>query len=571
MTNRKKDRLKIAGIALLAVLSGLIAYPHALFFAPKAEEFFGKAKLNLGLDLQGGVHLEYEAETGSLKGDQVKEAVEAAQAVIERRVNAFGVSEPLVQLAQSGGTYRIIAELPGVKDVEDAKKQIKEAPFLEFKEEDNDNPAIKEMMASLNAQSSKKAQETLEKALKGENFEELAKAESQDPGSKDKGGDLDFFKKGTMVAPFDEAVFSDEAKVGQVFPRLVESDFGWHIIKKEEERGDGDAKEIRARHILFRKYSETSFGQQYKETGLSGKNLKSARVDFGGQQGGLGEPQVVINFDDEGTKLFADITKRNLQKSLAIYIDGEMVTAPTVQAEITNGEAVITGSYTIKEANALKKRLDEGSLPVPLKLVSQQSIEASLGQAELQKSVKAGFGGFAIVSVFMILYYRFLGVVASFSLIIYSAMLLSLFKLSSLGGWPWPITLTLSGIAGFVLSIGMAVDANVLIFERIKEESRRGKSLRNALREGFLRAWPSIRDGNVSTILTAVILIWFGTGFVKGFAIILTLGVTLSMFTAVVIVRSFLMAMPLGFLERHSWLLFRSGKPDPDKKDEEHH
>jgi len=539
------------------LVATIIAYPRALFFWSGAESIVGKLKLNLGLDLQGGVHLEYQAQTENITESKIQEAVEASQAVIERRVNAFGVSEPLVQTAQSGGDYRIIVELPGVKDIEEAKSKIREAPFLEFKEEDTNNPAYEQLVQSLNTDNKHRAENVLQKVLKGDDFEALAKENSQDPGSKDNGGDLDFVKKGVLLPAFESIIFDDSLVNGKVYPQLVETQYGWHIIKKEETRGEGDNREVRSRHILFVKRSVQDIPTQYKETGLNGSHLKSARVEFGGSQG-LGEPQVAIQFDDEGTKLFADITKRNLKKTIAIYIDGQIVTAPTVQSEITSGEAVITGNYSLDEAKILKKRLDEGALPVPLKLVAQQSIEASLGQQELRKSIIAGFAGFGVVAIFMIAYYRLLGFIASIALVGYAVFLISIFKLSSISGWPFPITLTLSGIAGFVLSIGMAVDANVLIFERMKEEVRKGRSLSVAIREGFNRAWPSIRDGNYSTILTTMILVWFGTGFVKGFAIILMLGVVMSMFTALVVVRIILSALPIAFLEKRLWLFFPS-------------
>jgi preprotein translocase subunit SecD len=237
----------------------------------------------------------------------------------------------------------------------------------------------------------------------------------------------------------------------------------------------------------------------------------------------VGAPQVSLQFDDEGTQLFADLTKRNLNKRIAILIDGTIVTAPTVQSEILNGEAVITGNYTTSEANALVKRLNEGALPVPISLESQQSIDASLGAEALRQSLFAGLMGLIAVAVFMIFYYRFLGFVSVVALVLYSAMLLAIFKLSAYT--PFNITLSLSGIAGFVLSIGMAVDANVLIFERTREELAYGKNIFKAIDEGFRRAWPSIRDGNYSTLITTFILIGMGTGFVKGFALILTIGV----------------------------------------------
>ena len=295
----------------------------------------------------------------------------------------------------------------------------------------------------------------------------------------------------------------------------------------------------------------------YQETGLTGKNLENAQVVFANQ--GISEPQVSIKFDEEGTRLFAEITKRNIGKPLAIFLDGELQSAPTVQTEITNGEAVITGNFTPEEATEQVRRLNEGALPVPLELISQQSIEASLGAESLNKSLKAGVVGMLAIMVFMAVYYRFLGIIASISLLIYVAMMVSIFKLSGTLT-PWPITLSLSGIAGFILTMGMAVDANVLVFERFKEEIRDGKSIPRALEEAFRRAWPSIRDGNLSTILTSVILIWFGTSFVKGFALILVIGVLMSMFTAIVLVRSILRFSVGEWAEKRPWLLVWIGK-----------
>jgi protein-export membrane protein SecD len=239
---------------------------------------------------------------------------------------------------------------------------------------------------------------------------------------------------------------------------------------------------------------------------------------------------------------------------VSIFIDEEMVTSPTVNSEIPNGKAQITGSYTTQEANELVKRLNEGSLPVPIgDPINQQSVEASLGQISLQKSLKAGIIGMVLVMIFMILFYRFLGLVASFSLLIYSGIMITIFKLS--GFSPWQITLTLPGIAGFVLSIGMAVDANILIFERTKEEIKRGRDVLSAIEEGFRRAWTSIRDGNMSSIITAFILIEMGTGFVKGFAVTLIIGVVVSMFTAVVITRTILRFVMGKWLENKLWLI----------------
>ncbi len=509
-------------------------------------------QVNKGLDLQGGIHLEYKADVSQVADGKADDALAAAEAVIERRVNAFGVGEPLVQLSRSGTEHRIIVELPGVKDIEQAKKMIKETPFLEFREPAADDSEIAQQFDDLNRQSQEKAQTILERAKKEEDFSALAKEFSQDPGSKDDSGDLDFVKKGTFVPEFDLVIFGDSLKAGEVYSGLVESQFGWHIIKKIEERGDGDAREVHAAHILFLKRSIDQYPELvWQATGLSGKNLKDAYVDY--QSQGVGSPQIALQFDDEGTRLFADITKRNIGKPVAIFLDKEIISQPTVQSEILAGQAVITGNFSMQEANALVKRLNEGALPVPITLVSQQSVDASLGESALQQSLFAGLVGLGAVAVFMIFYYRFLGLIAVFALLLYTAMLLAIFKLSVFT--PFSITVTLSGIAGFILSIGIAVDANVLIFERTREELSYGKNVYKSLGEGFRRAWPSIRDGHVSTLITTFILIRFGTGFVKGFAIILALGVLLSLFTAVVLVRITTMFIAGEWMERHPKLL----------------
>ncbi len=555
MNIRQKAGIKFGLVLLLALAAGLISYPRAVKFIPPLYGALNKLKINLGLDLQGGIHLEYKADVSGISGDKIGDAMQAAQDVIERRVNAIGVGEPLVQTALSGGEHRIVVELPGIKDIEEAKKTIKETPFLEFREKKNEEEMkeTEKMLEPMNKGAKEQAEKILEKAKNGENFDELARQYSQDPGSKDKGGDLGFVKKGILVPEFDKVLFEGGLKDGEIYPDLVETQLGWHIIKKVEERGEGDNKEIHARHILFAKSRIEMFPEmEYKPTNLTGKNLESASVVFRDQ--GLSEPQVSLKFDAEGTKLFADITKRNLGKPVAIYLDGVIISAPTVQSEITNGEAVITGNFTLDEAKKLAGRLNEGALPVPITLISQQSVEASLGTRSLQKSLKAGAAGILLVMIFMIVYYRFLGLIAAAALLIYAGMMISIFKLSGFLS-PWPITLTLSGIAGFILSVGMAVDANILIFERTKEELKEGRSLGGAIEEGFRRAWPSIRDGNFSTIITSLILIGMGTGFVKGFAVVLVIGVLMSMFTAIVLVKIILRFVIGEWLEKRRWMM----------------
>ena len=551
-----KIRWQFGWVVLLALVCGIIAYPQTVRHIPPLFNVVQKLKVNEGLDLQGGIHLEYKADVSQLPSGKASDALNAAEAVIERRVNAFGVGEPLVQLSRSGTEERIIVELPGVKDIEQAKKMIKETPFLEFRE--LAGPEAQKQFDTVNQQSKDQAGQILTRVKNGEDFAALAKQYTEDPTGKDNGGDLGFVKKGAFVPEFDTVLFDPNFKTGSVWPELVESPFGWHIIKKIEERGTGDNQEIHAAHILFAKRSIDQYPNlKWVATGLSGKNLKSAAVEYRSQ--GVGSPQVGLQFDSEGTQLFAAITKRNIGKPVAIFLDNEIISQPTVQNEIVAGQAVITGNFTMQEANDLVKRLNEGALPVPITLVGQQSVDASLGESALRESLFAGLVGLGAVAVFMIIYYRLLGIVAVFALLLYSAMLLTIFKLSVFT--PFAITVTLSGIAGFILSIGIAVDANVLIFERTREELSYGKGAVKSIKEGFRRAWPSIRDGHISTLITTFILIALGTGFVKGFAIILALGVLLSLFTAVVLVRITTTFITGDWMEKHPKVLVSPKKP----------
>jgi len=256
---------------------------------------------------------------------------------------------------------------------------------------------------------------------------------------------------------------------------------------------------------------------------------------------------ISIEFNGEGKKLFGEITERNVGQPLAIFLDGFIISAPRVNEPIRDGKAIISGDFTIDEAKDLSMRLNAGALPVPIDLVSQNTIGPTLGKLSVEKSFLAGIIGLILVCIFMIIFYRLPGVLAAFALIIYAMVALALFKLI-------PVTLTLAGIAGFILSVGMAVDANVLIFERIKEELRSGKTLGSSIDSGFKHAWTSIRDSNLSTIITCVILAWFGVGIIKGFAITLGLGVLLSMFSAIFITRTFLQILNIKWVRKRIWL-----------------
>lgn len=547
-----RAKLKVASVVLLAFFAGLIAYPKKIGVA-FWDSFEEKIQINLGPDLQGGVVLTYQADMSNVEKTQQSEALEGVRDVIERRVNAYGVAEPIIETSVSGDNYRINVELPGVSDVEDAKQMIKETPILVFKREGDPQELTEEQRVEIekeNESAKKQAEEVLQKAKAGEDFAALAKEHSKDPGSAEKGGDLDFFRKGQMVEEFEGAAFDSNLKTGDVYSGLVKSSFGYHIIKKTDERGEGDEKEVRASHILFPvtnpEQIRQMMGPTWEETGLTGKELENSQLVFNQQ---TGMPEVSLKFDDQGKELFKQITEKNVGKRVAIFLDEEIISAPVVQDVIRDGQAVINGSFSVGEAKDLARRLNEGALPVPITLISQQSVGATLGKISLEKSLKAGIAGLAIVAVFMILYYRLAGLVAVVALLIYSLLMISVFKLSTLT--PMAIFLTLSGIAGFILSIGMAVDANILIFERMKEELKAGRDLRSALREGFKRAWPSIRDGNYSTILTCLILMIFGSGFVKGFALILLVGILMSMFSAIVVTRVIFNAILIKRLEKY--------------------
>lgn len=393
-----------------------------------------------GLDLVGGSHLVYEADTSRLDAGEINEAMVALRDVIENRINIFGVSEPLVQVEKAGvfseseRSERLIVELPGITDLNEAIALIGATPSLEFK--------------------------------------------------------LVGMPEGTSTEPV------------------------------------------------------------YIETGLTGAYLKKARVEFSGTQGGsfINEPLVLVDFNDEGKELFAQITGDNIGESLAIFLDGERISDPVIREAIRGGTAVISGGFeTIEEAKELVRNLNIGALPVPIELVSTQTVGATLGTEILNKGVKAGIVGFSLVIIFMIFWYRLSGLIAGLVLFMYLAFMLSIFKFM-------PVTITAAGIAGFLLSVGMAVDANVLIFERLKEELKNGKEYPDAVIDGFKRAWPPIRDGNFTSLISAIILFWFGTSVVKGFALVFGLGILTSMFTAIIITRTFLISLS-GVAEKVPFLL----------------
>ena len=427
-------------LSILILLGGAAV----LFFVVKSEpklnsnfetekSFFKNHPFRLGLDLSGGSHLTYKADVSSVEAGQVDDSMAALRDVIERRVNLFGVSEPVVQVQGgsfiSGGENKLIVDLPGVTDVDQAIEMIGQTPLLEFRIE------------------------------KPQNEEEPQEATVDEDGNVTLNVD-------SLFAP----------------------------------------------------------------TELTGRYLERASLEF---DPNTREPRVSLQFDDTGAKLFAGITKANIGKMVAIYLDGAPISTPVVNEEIPNGQAVISGNFTPAEAKQLVGRLNSGALPVPITLLSKQTVGAILGETAVLAGVQAAIIGFILVALFLILWYRLPGLLAAVSLVIFISIMLALFKLI-------PVTLSAAGIAGFIISMGIAVDANVLIFERLKEEMRAGKNISDAVSAGFSRAWFSIRDSNISSLLTAIILFWFGTSLIKGFALTLGLGVLVSMFSAIVITRMFL-------------------------------
>jgi len=440
---------KVRFIAIILIIAGAgIGY---FTYSSENNGFGSRFPFKLGLDLSGGTHLIYGADPSGIPESEIPDAMDALRDIIERRVNLFGVAEPVVQIEKTSvlsnknksGGYRLIVELPGVTNVNKAIAMIGATPTLEFKKE--------------------RPKEEVQSIIKA--YEEAQKA----------------LKEGRKIKP----------------NPLLSEDI-------------------------------------YESTGLTGRFLETARLEFNST---TGEPVVSIKFNKEGTKLFAKITKENVGKVLAIYLDGAPVSEPVVNEEIPGGSAVISGKFTPEEAKILVGRLNSGALPIEkLELLSTQTIGASLGKDAISAGMRAGMWGLIFVAIFLIFWYRLPGILSVIALAIYVVIVLALFKLI-------PVTLTAAGIAGFVLSIGMAVDANILIFERMKEEFRNGRNTTDAVREGFSRAWLSIRDGNTSSIITAIILFWFGTSLIEGFALTFALGIIVSMFSAIVITRTFLLAI----------------------------
>jgi preprotein translocase subunit SecD len=401
----------------------------------------------LGLDLSGGTQLVYKADLSKIQGADVADSLAALRDTIERRVNLFGVSEPIVQTqhvsaAISGTTEeRLIIELPGVTDTQMAIQLIGQTPVLEFR-------MLKE------------------------------------------GADLS------------------------------------------------------------QTTASTSIDELFEPAIITGKDLASSQLQFQGQ--GISQPVVVLKFNAHGAQVFADTTRANIDRVFGIFLDGVAISTPVIREAIPDGTAVISGNFSPEAAKELARNLNYGALPVPIELQYTQTVSGTLGAEAVQDGMMAALWGVAAVILFMIIWYRLPGLVAGLALCVYVVVTLALFQLI-------PVTLTAAGIAAFILSVGMAVDANVLIFERMREELKNGKHVGEAINDGFNRAWPSIRDSNISSIITAVILFWFGTSLIKGFALVFGLGVLISMLTAITVSRTFLLALGIRSKTKLAHFLFGSG------------
>jgi len=437
----KKPRVILLSIIILTLIAIVIDWPRVpvkfslggvnidtVIAGPKIDTtIFGfnikrDLDVKLGLDLRGGTSLILKADMDGIPAGERDKALDAAKEVISRRVDFFGVAEPIVQTSKVDGDYRIIVELPGLTNADEAKELIGQTANLEFRE------------------------------------------------------------------------FTDPNIQPGIIPTLANT----------------------------------------KASGVTGKDLKSASADFQQSQTPDQPSSPVVRFEltSEGSKKFLALTKRLINKPLVVFLDGVPISAPIVQSEISQ-EGVISG-VTAEEAKLLSIQLSAGALPVKkIDVLSERTIGPTLGQTSINRSFLAGLIGIFVVALFILIYYKLPGLLADISLFIYAIFVLAIFKLI-------PITLTLAGIAGFILSIGMAVDANILIFERMKEELRLGRTRAQAIEIGFTRAWSSIRDSNVSSLITAVILFWFGTGSVKGFAVALAVGIVVSMFTAIIVTRNLL-------------------------------
>jgi preprotein translocase subunit SecD len=510
---RQRSPTALVAILILAAIAAWVGsdsprpdwVKNLLFWRPAESR---EVKIVQGLDLQGGLEVLLQAVPG--EGQTVTgDAIQAARIIVEQRINALGVSEPLVQQV---GSDRIAVQLPGVQDPDLAIKTFGETGLLEFV--DTGSQSLTEgTLISTTGLIADSTSVTVTPVLT------LTTAPTP----------------ATTVAATAAAAPTVSATAAAA-PTISAT-----VSLTATQPVSGSAPITNTQPLT------TPDAVAYR-TIMTGVHLQSASVGFDSQ---TGAPIIQFTLTSEGARIFADHTTKNVGQYLTITLDKRVISSPRINGAIPSGSGQITGSFTREAAQALVVQLKYGALPVPLKVLSSRSVGPTLGQDSINKSLLAGIIGVSMVVVFMLLYYRLPGLLADLALVLYGLLVLSIFKLL-------PVTLTLAGIAGFVLSIGLAVDANILIFERMKEELRSGRSLKAAMRAGFDRAWPSIRDSNASTLITCAILFWFGTtqgaSIVAGFALTLAIGVLVSLFTAIVVTRNLLtLVMDMDIAKSHWW------------------
>ena len=594
----------VAIIAVVVIAAGLILGFQTISignFQRGSDTLLG---LSLGLDLQGGSHLVYQAALTDPNGAPVEvtqDQMDALKLTIERRVNSSGLGEPIIQLL---GSDRLLVQLPGVSDPERAKRLIGETAQLKFKRRvfnvsrdleeitaadiagvrvdflpDVSDTSTDELATSTpdTAQSEEEAPIALMIKFTEEGapkflsvFLRLAQSyfvyqqdfiqrQQEDPAASPFGGrlpnTLDISIEGNEQQRFTASYLTVQ--------RMDTTTYAFALPVEEETQAQPTLEVARQRvgdkpQVLFTEI----IGTVDEDIGLTGDNLTRA---FPGQHSQSSIPIVNLEFDSEGTRIFGELTLDIVRKQetegtrdqIAIFLDDIELISPTVQTAITAGTAIIQGrDFTVERVRDLSLQLEAGRLPFDIKLIQERDVDAILGADSLAKSVVAGLVGLGLVLSFMTLYYRLPGLVASIALIIYAMLVMAIFKVL-------PVTLTLSGVAAVILSIGMAVDANILIFERMKDELRAGRTLLSSINIGFDRAWPAIRDGNISTLITCGILFWFadqlGASIVQGFAVTLAIGVLVSMFTAITVSRTLLRFMGTSRLTRTMRIWLPSG------------
>ena len=495
---RQRDLRLLIGIVILIAFAGWVALPAnpGIHIHVGPLNFDREISIHQGLDLRGGMQVLLEADVPATQ-QVTRDAMDAARGIIENRVNGLGVSEPNVQVV---GERRILVELPGIQDPEQAVATFRGTGLLEF----------------IDAGSTYLEPGTVVQTTAGQSTGASGSAASPTPA------------QGTPAASP-----TGGAETPAVTPTVAPATPTAAAAAASPVTGTTTATTTTA--TTAQPTAAPTPGEKVYTTILTGKDLKSASV--GTDE--YGKPQINFALNPDGAKVFGDYTAKNIGRYLAIVLDKRVISCPRVQSAIPDGSGRITGNFPLAEAKSIVIQLKYGALPIPLRIAERQSVGPTLGQDSVARSLRAGAIGLIIVLLMMLIYYRLLGVLASLALLTYALITIALFKLI-------PVTLTLPGITGFLLSIAMAVDANILVFERMKEELRHGKSLGAAMEAGFTRAWTSIRDSNLSTLITSIVLFWFGSTYgasaVKGFAVTLFLGIVVSLFTAIIVTRTFLRA-----------------------------